>query len=278
MTQDGLVKAARQAAAAAKGEGAVHTPPAHTGSAVSFAKIHPGDVATEKKAQKVIEANQLARQKSDKVVQVVVNYSDKETAFHVVNSLGTSVTDGKVYTAFSVAVVTSDGERLETGRCREGYHIGFELFDRYSPEYFAEEAVRLGVLLLKAPSAPRGRMPVVIAPSFGGVLIHEACGHGLEEDHTRKGLSVFADRIGQKLADESVTIVDDGNLRGNAREHLVRRRGHTGSTERSHREWNPQGLHDRHRECSPHGITLDGERSAPVLPPSLAGSYDEHIH
>jgi TldD protein len=101
---------------------------------------------------------------------------------------------------------------LQTGRETVGYTVGFELFDEYDVEAMARRAARRAITKLEARPAPSGQLPVVIQRGGGGVLFHEACGHGLEADLVDKGASVFRDRIGELVASPTVTLVDDGTM------------------------------------------------------------------
>src|SRR5207245_5867362 len=89
---------------------------------------------------------------------------------------------------------------------------GPEFFEERPPEYFAREAARMAVTLLGAKEAPAGPMPVVLAPGWPGILLHEAVGHGLEGDFNRKGTSAFSGRIGERVAARGVSVVDHGSL------------------------------------------------------------------
>ncbi|MDH5291423.1 MAG: metallopeptidase TldD-related protein, partial [Acidimicrobiia bacterium] len=101
---------------------------------------------------------------------------------------------------------------LQTGHETVGLSIGFELFDRYDVEALATRAAERALTKLKAIPAPSGTLPVVIGPGSGGVLFHEACGHGLEADLVRKGASAFANRLGEQVASPLVTLIDDGTM------------------------------------------------------------------
>ena len=103
-------------------------------------------------------------------------------------------------------------EVWQTGRETVGYTVGWELFDSHDPAELARRAARRAVTKLAARPAPSGEVPVVIARGGGGVLFHEACGHGLEADLVRKGASVFAGRVGEQVAAPGVTLVDDGTM------------------------------------------------------------------
>jgi TldD protein len=101
---------------------------------------------------------------------------------------------------------------MQTGYQSLGRTVGFELFDSYDVDALGREAAERALLKLAARPAPSGTMPVVIGPGGGGVLFHEACGHGLEADLVAKGASVFAGRIGERVADPRITLVDDGTM------------------------------------------------------------------
>ena len=102
--------------------------------------------------------------------------------------------------------------RLRELRIQAGGRIGPEFFATKPPEHFAREAARAAITLLGAVEAPAGPMPVVLAPGWPGILLHEAIGHGLEGDFNRKGLSAFSGRIGERVAAPGVTVVDDGTI------------------------------------------------------------------
>src|SRR5262249_45078223 len=98
------------------------------------------------------------------------------------------------------------------GSAGGGGRLGPEFFEQKSPEYFAKEAARMAITLLGAVPAPAGPMPVVLAPGWPGILLHEAVGHGLEGDFNRKGLSAFSGRMGERVAAPGVTVIDDGRI------------------------------------------------------------------
>ena len=101
---------------------------------------------------------------------------------------------------------------MQTGSTRPGAAKGFEFIKELDIEKNAREASRMAVTMLNADYAPSGKMPVIIENEFGGVIFHEACGHGLEASAVAKGHSVFANKIGQKVASDCVTAIDDGTL------------------------------------------------------------------
>ena len=130
------------------------------------------------------------------------------------NSDGLLAEDDQVRTLFSVSCVASGDTGLQTGRESTGRTVGFELFDETDVEEMGRRAAARAITKLAARPAPSGAMPVVVGPGGGGVLFHEACGHGLEADLIAKGASVFAGRVGEQVAASNVTLIDDGTMAG----------------------------------------------------------------
>ena len=130
------------------------------------------------------------------------------------NSDGVLASDDQVKTLFSVSCVASGDTGMQTGRESVGHTVGFELFDRHDVGDLARRAAERALTKLAARPAPSGEMTVVIGPGGGGVMFHEACGHGLEADLVAKGASVFAGRVGEQVASPLVTLVDDGTMGG----------------------------------------------------------------
>ena len=214
LSERGLAAAASAAAAAARGGGGgVRTVALdrvqHEARPVS---TRPEDVAKATKVELLRRADEVARSSGDAIRQVSASYGDSRRRILVANSDGLLASDDQTRTLFVVGVVASGDTGMQTGRRSVGHTIGFELFDRYQVEDLAREAAAQALTKLKARPAPSGTLPVVIGPGGGGVLFHEACGHGLEADHIQKDVSVFAGRIGEQVASPLVTIVDDGTM------------------------------------------------------------------
>jgi TldD protein len=142
----------------------------------------------------------------------MARYGDSQRRIQVANSDGLLTGDDQVKTLFSVVCVATGDTGMQTGRETIGRTIGFELFDRYDVEELARSAADRAITKLNAQPAPSGEMTVVIGAGGGGVLFHEACGHGLEADLVGKGASVFRDRVGEQVAAPMITLVDDGTM------------------------------------------------------------------
>ena len=217
LTEEGLLAAARTAAAAARGAGAGTTVVALSETSAprpNVVAILPGDVPKARKVELLTAADEVARSQGGAITQVTARYADSVRRILVANSDGTLATDDQVRTMFSVSCVASGDTGMQTGRESVGHTVGFELFDRYDVEELARRAADRAITKLRARPAPAGEMTVVIGPGGGGVMFHEACGHGLEADLVAKGASVFAGRIGEQVASPLVTLVDDGTMGG----------------------------------------------------------------
>jgi TldD protein len=217
LSEAGLIETARIAAAAAKGANGgtrVVDLSSSTSPRPNVVQIFPGDVAKSRKVELLMAADQTARSHGSSITQVMARYSDSRRRFLVANSDGLLTGDDQVKTTFSVSCVATGDTGMQTGRESIGHTVGFELFDRYDVEDLARRAAERAVTKLAARPAPSGQMTVVIGSGGGGVMFHEACGHGLEADLVEKGASVFAGRIGEQVASPLVTLVDDGTMGG----------------------------------------------------------------
>ena len=213
LSEAGLRAAADAAAAAAQGTaGATHVaalerrerPPTHT------IAVLPETVAKARKAEVLERADHAARSVSDSIRQVSASYADSRRRVLIANSDGLLVEDDRVRTRFGVNCVAVGDTGMQTGAEAPGRTVGFEIFDEIDPEEVARTAARRALTMLRARPAPRGKLPVVLKRGAGGVLFHEACGHGLEADLVDKDASVFRGRVGDLVASPLVTLVDDG--------------------------------------------------------------------
>ncbi|MGM0410171.1 MAG: TldD/PmbA family protein [Bacillota bacterium] len=176
-------------------------------------KIYPGEKTQKDKVEIMKEANSYAKNYHDLISQVVVNYLDQNQNVLIANSDGLYVEDQRVHSRIMIsAVATKDGEK-QTGFYGPGAHKGFEFFENMDIKNYAREAARTAVTMVEADYAPSGKMPVIIDNEFGGVIFHEACGHGLEATSVAKNTSVFANKLGEKVASELITAIDDGTIK-----------------------------------------------------------------
>jgi TldD protein len=154
-----------------------------------------------------------ARKQDPRVKQVMVSLAAVHDVVLVAGSDGTLAADVRPLVRLNVSVVAEHDGRREQGTSGGGGRVGFEMFlDEERGLGYAREAVRQALVNLEARDAPAGTLTVVLGPGWPGVLLHEAIGHGLEGDFNRKGSSAFSGRIGERVASELCTIVDDGTL------------------------------------------------------------------
>jgi TldD protein len=154
-----------------------------------------------------------ARAGDARVKQVIATLSSEDVIVMVAGAAGWTVGDVRPLTRFNVTAIVEDDGKREVGMYGGGGRVAFDFFlegERW--RRFTGEAVRQAVLKLRAVEAPAGTMTVVLGPGWPGILLHEAIGHGLEGDFNRKGVSAFTGRIGQKVASDLVTVVDDGTI------------------------------------------------------------------
>jgi TldD protein len=165
------------------------------------------------KLELVVRADGAARAYDPRIKQVRVTYGDQIRHVLIAGSDGRIVTDFQPLVRLNVFTIAQDGSKLQSGSSGGGGRVGLEFFsDERAPEYFAKEAARQAIVQLEAREAPAGEMEVVLGPGWPGILLHEAIGHGLEADFNRKGISAFSGRIGQRVASEICTVVDDGTI------------------------------------------------------------------
>ena len=159
--------------------------------------------------------DQRVRAADPRVREVMVGLSGQYTSMLVANADGTLAADVRPLVRLNVTVIVeADGRRESATHGGGGRYDYAELFADERPARIADEALRQALVALTARAAPAGEMTVVLGNGWPGILLHEAIGHGLEGDFNRKGTSAFAGRIGEKVADEACTVVDDGTLPG----------------------------------------------------------------
>ena len=174
----------------------------------------PAEIDAADKVAALEEADASARSTGDEVAQVSVSYAEVSQKVLIATSDGRLAEDDRTRVRFAVQVVASRNGEIATGFEAPGHSGGFELLETYRPGDLGTKAASKAIRMLDARPAPAGEFPVVLAPGTGGVLIHEACGHGLEADTLVKNASVYAGRTGERFGSESVTIVDDGSDAG----------------------------------------------------------------
>lgn len=190
---------------------------------VAFATVRDGKVApripfanvsNDKRAALLRDGTKAAKAYSNEITQVLASYSDCDHHTMVCNSNGVWAEDRRPRVRVFIQSVAMNNGEAQTGSCSPGLGMGFEAFERINLEDAGKTAARIAVTMLHAPECPAGMLPVVIDGGFGGVILHEACVHGLEATSVGRGNSVFCNKLGQKIASDIVCAVDDGTMEG----------------------------------------------------------------
>jgi TldD protein len=216
LSESGLLAAARAAAAVAREAG----PGTRTVALGPLAghergeRTLPGDVDKARKLHLLTRADDAARAAGDSITQVSVGIGDSRRRVLIANSDGLFATDDQIRNRFNVSCVANGDTGMQTGYESLARTEGFEIFERHAVEDIARTAATRALTKLSARPAPSGEVPIVLAGGSGGILFHEACGHGLEADHVVKDASVYRGQVGELVASPLVTLVDDGTVLG----------------------------------------------------------------
>ena len=162
-------------------------------------------------------ADQGARRFDARITKVEASLVEQVREVLVVTSDGHWAQDRQPLIRFGVRAVAEEGQggkKRQSGSSGGGGRFGLDYFagENKSPEWHGREAARIAVAMLDAREAPAGEMEVVLGPADSGILLHEAVGHGLEADFNRKGTSNYSGQLGNKVASDLCTVVDDGTV------------------------------------------------------------------
>lgn len=167
-------------------------------------------VSNKEQADILHMAYQAAVDYNQEIVQTKAGLLNVDRNILIANSEGLLTEDRQVRTRLSVTAIASDGKENQSGTCSPGRRMGMEMFESIDPKAAGREAARQAVTMLHAGYCPAGQMSVAIENGFGGVIFHEACGHSLEATSVATGRSQFSGKLGQKIASDKVTAIDDG--------------------------------------------------------------------
>ncbi|AIQ64693.1 peptidase C69 [Paenibacillus stellifer] len=210
-----LITVARSAAAAIR-DGRAVIPAIDLRRAVIDNRHYIGTLPDSSLKQRTIEIMRRAHQEASgydpAVSQTRIYASNQRQHVLIAGSDGLLVEDMRIYTRLGISAVAEEGGQKQSGFSGPGAYAGHEFLEGLDVEEHARTAARIAVTMVRAGYAPSGRFPVIIDNGFGGVLFHEACGHGLESTSVAPGSSVFAGKLGQRVASELVTAVDDGTI------------------------------------------------------------------
>jgi len=179
---------------------------------VNLIRTLPHTIDKQRKVALMARAYHVAKDYDPVISQVSVRYFDEDQHVQIANSTGLLVEDRRVRTRTGITAIASKGSEKQSGTYAPGAHMGFEFYEGIDIATYAREAARIACTMINADYAPSGRMPVIIDNEFGGVIFHEACGHSLEATSVAKKTSVFADKVGEKIASAVVSAVDDGTI------------------------------------------------------------------
>ena len=178
-------------------------------------KIVPSSCNNSEKVAILKEGYFAAKEYDESVVQVSGSLLDVDHNILIANTEGTYAQDRQIRTRMAISAVADKGSGTQTGFFGPGRRMGLETFtELIDPKSVGVRAAKQAVTMAGAGYCPAGVMPVAIDNGFGGVIFHEACGHGLEASSVAYGQSVFAGKLGQKIANEKVTAIDDGTIPG----------------------------------------------------------------
>ena len=182
-----------------------------------YGDIHPIRVcpvsATNREKVAILKEGYFAAKEYDPcIAQVSGMLLDVDHNILIASTDGIYAQDRQIRTRMAIEAIAEKNGETQTGGCRPGARMGLELFDTVSPAATGIHAARQAVTMAGAGYCPAGVMPVAIDNGFGGVIFHEACGHSLEASSVAYGMSQFSGKLGQKIANEKVTAIDDGTI------------------------------------------------------------------
>ncbi|MCI8628387.1 MAG: TldD/PmbA family protein [Firmicutes bacterium] len=215
LSEKNLIQTAKTAAFAMKGKNKtarVFDFTKHLENNYNVIQKMPDSISKKQKINVMRGASSAAFLYSDIISQTILKYQDIVQNVLIANTMGTFAQDERVRTRMTVESVASSQTEKQSGHFGPGASMGFELFEKIDMEQVARNASRIAVTMLKADVCPSKKMSVVIENGFGGVIFHEACGHGLEATAIARNASVFAGKLGHKIASSIVTAVDDGTI------------------------------------------------------------------
>jgi TldD protein len=212
LRETALIDAAKTAAAVANGPAgkAADMVMRTSKNSIYGMEIPWESVSIEKKIPLLDRANLRAQSRDQRIKKVQVHMSDRTSRILLAASDGTMVEDLQPMTTVYVTCIAEKGGRKEENYHSFGRRRGFEFYGEKMLDELADTAAKKTVVLFDAGPPPAGEYPIVLAPGTSGILLHEAIGHGMEADFNRKGISVYADKMGQRIAPDFVTIADDG--------------------------------------------------------------------
>lgn len=175
-------------------------------------KINHNELSDDKKKEYLYNIDKIARNYSDKIVQVDASFYEYDGKVTIANNSSNYVEDNRILTRLIINIVAESNDKQTNSMKTFGLSGGYELLGTIDIEKEVTLLAESAVKKLIAKSCPSGEMPVIIGPGFGAVIFHEACGHSMEATTVALGTSVLSGKLGEKVASDKVTIIDDGTL------------------------------------------------------------------
>ena len=175
-------------------------------------KIVPATVSNKEKVAVLKEGYFAAKEYHESIKQVSATLLDVDHNILIANTEGLYTQDRQIRTRMALSAIAEKDGETQTGSFSPGARMGMELFEKVDPKAVGQRAAKQAVTMVNAGYCPAGMMPVAIDNGFGGVIFHEACGHSLEASSVAYGGSQFAGKLGEKIANEKVTAIDDGTI------------------------------------------------------------------
>ena len=178
-------------------------------------QIDYSTISKEDKIKYLLKGSDACKNFDERIVRVMSGFIIKDQKVYIFNSNGRYVEDRRVRGRAFISAIASNGEAIESAFSGPGASKGFEFFDKeIDIVELGKQTAQSALTMLEAKECPSGKMPVIIGNGFGGVIFHEACGHSLEASSVSKNLSVFSNKLGEKIASNIVSAVDDGTIDG----------------------------------------------------------------
>lgn len=213
-SRDNLIKVAREAATALNSKSGGQF---RDLQGLNLTNAHPVSIYPDNKDKRfrvnlMRMAYEAAKSHDPVIEQVRIRFLDEDQRILVANTEGVYAQDRRVRTRMTIEAVAAKGSEKQSGFYGPGAHMGLEFYEQIDIREYAKEAARIAATMIHADFCPSGKFPVIIDNEFGGVIFHEACGHSLEATSVAKKTSVFADKLGEKIASDIVSAYDDGTI------------------------------------------------------------------
>jgi len=212
LSERGLMSAADTASAVADGPPQARPRPLRATPIPNYysSRVPWSDVGIDQKLPILERAERTLRRQDPRIIRSTIFVGNEESHIMLVNSEGVLVEDDQPMASLFATCVAKDGDQIETISDSISERRGIEFFRNENVDRLAHRVAERTLRCFDAVAAPAGELPVVLAPGVTGIMLHEAIGHGMEADYNRKGISIYSDMIGRRVAPKDVTILDDG--------------------------------------------------------------------